>query len=77
VRDRITAGAMKVLGPFPEKTVSLDPEIISEEDCGTYVRRKISIQVQASDRMPAYLLIPKDRPHPLPAVMRPSGLKAT
>jgi dienelactone hydrolase len=33
--------------------------MLSEADCGSYLRRKISIQVQPHDRMPAYLLIPK------------------
>src|SRR5262245_3578920 len=58
-RERILSGVMKVLGPFPKDKVPLDPRIIAEEDCGTYLRRKISIQVQPDDRMPAWLLIPK------------------
>jgi dienelactone hydrolase len=28
---------------------------------GTYIRRKVSLQVQPGDRMPAYVLIPKNR----------------
>ena len=60
-RESIAAAAMKILGPFPKEKVPLDPETISEQDCGNYVRRKISIQVQPDDRMPAYLLIPKQR----------------
>lgn len=32
---------------------------IEEADCGGYLRRKVSIPVQANDRMPAWLLIPK------------------
>jgi dienelactone hydrolase len=59
VRKSIVQGALKVLGPFPKEKPPLDPKILSEEDCGTYVRRKVSIQVQPKDRMPAYLLIPK------------------
>jgi dienelactone hydrolase len=50
---------MKVLGPFPGKVEPLEPKVISEEDCGTYLRRKVSIQVQPDDRMPAWLLVPK------------------
>ncbi len=40
-----------------------------EKDCGHYVRRKISIQVQDGDRMPAYLLVPKGLRGPAPAVI--------
>ena len=58
-RERIRAGAMKVIGSFPRQIPPLDPQVLSEADCGAYVRRKVSIQVQPDDRMPAYLLIPK------------------
>ncbi|GEM_PF-1197708 len=58
-RARIEQGALSVLGAFPTRPVPLDPALISETDCGEYVRRKISIQVQPDDRMPAYVLIPK------------------
>jgi len=50
---------MKILGEFPREKVPPDPQILSETDCGAYLRRKVSIQVQPNDRMPAYLLIPK------------------
>src|SRR5205823_3299074 len=68
-RERILAGAMKVLGPFPKGKVPLDPKDHGETDCGTYVRRKVSIAVQPGDRMPAYLLIPKRRRDRVPAII--------
>src|SRR2546423_14641780 len=68
-RARILAGAMKILGPFPSETVPLDPQVIAETDCGSYVRRKVSIQVQGDDRMPAYLLIPKHLKSRAPAII--------
>jgi pimeloyl-ACP methyl ester carboxylesterase len=68
-RERILSGTMQVLGPFPAEKVPLDPHIASEEDCGTYVRRRVSFAVQPDDRMPAYLLIPKRRAGRLPAVI--------
>lgn len=58
-RARILENVMKLLGPFPDEKVPLEPQVIGEEDAGTYVRRKVSIQVQPGDRMPAYLLVPK------------------
>lgn len=59
VRERVRAGAMRILGDFPREKTPLDPQTLSEEDCGTYIRRKVSFQVQPNDHMPAYLLIPK------------------
>jgi dienelactone hydrolase len=58
-RERIREAALKILGPFPSEKVALDPKSISEDDGGSYVRRKISIQVQRGDHMPFYLLVPK------------------
>jgi len=68
-RERILAGMRKIFGPRPEEKVGLNPEILSETDCGSYLRRKVSIQVQAGDRMPAYLLIPKNLKGRVPAVL--------
>lgn len=58
-RQRIRAAVMKVLGPFPTNQVPLATQVLGEEDCGSYVRRKVSLQVQPGDRMPAYVLVPK------------------
>ena len=68
-RQRVHAGALKILGPFPTETVPLDPKVLSEEDCGAYIRRKVSLAVQPRDRMPAYLLIPKEVRGRVPAVI--------
>jgi dienelactone hydrolase len=68
-RDRIMQGVMKVLGSFPSEKPDLEPRIMSEEDCGSYMRRKVSIQVQPGDRMPAYLLVPKKLTGRAPAVI--------
>lgn len=69
IRQRIWEAAMKVLGPFPKTKVPMAPKVISEVDCGTYVRRKVSLQVQPDDWMPAYLLIPKQRKGRVPAII--------
>ena len=68
-RKRINEAALKILGPFPARTVPLDARTLSEEDCGSYTRRKVSIQVQPDDRMPAYLLVPKNLRGRVPAVV--------
>lgn len=68
-RDRVTKAVMQLLGPFPLEKVPVEPRAVSEEDCGRYIRRKVSIQVQPDDRMPAWLLIPKGLKEPAPAVI--------
>jgi dienelactone hydrolase len=68
-RERIRAGVLQLLGPFPTNVVPLDPRIISETNCGAYVRKKISIQVQPGDRMPAWLLVPTNVRGRVPAVV--------
>jgi hypothetical protein len=68
-RRRILEGIYKVAGKPPAERTSLDPQVLSEEDMGTYLRRKVSIQVQHGDRMPAYLLVPKNRKGRVPAVI--------
>jgi hypothetical protein len=68
-RDRILKGMRQIFGEMPREKVALDPKVISEEDCGTYIRRKISLQVQPDDRMPAYLLIPKKLHGRVPAIV--------
>ncbi|MCD6220487.1 acetylxylan esterase [Candidatus Calescamantes bacterium] len=68
-REKIKEKILKILGPFPKKIVPLEPEIISEEDIGTYIRKKIKIKVEEDDTMPFYLLIPKDLSKPSPAII--------
>jgi dienelactone hydrolase len=69
IRRRILTGVTQIFGMPPTEKVPLDPKVESEEDCGTYVRRKVSIQVQRGDRMPAYLLIPKKRAGKTPVII--------
>jgi hypothetical protein len=68
-RDRVLQGVMQLLGPFPEEKPALNPQLVAEEDCGDYLRRKISIQVERDDRMSLWLLIPKELVRPSPAVI--------
>lgn len=49
----------KLLGPFPNRT-ELDPKILEEIDCGTYIRQKVSYNVEAGERVSAYICIPQD-----------------
>jgi dienelactone hydrolase len=68
-RERIATAALKILGSFPTNKVALKPEQISETDCGSYIRKKSSIQVQDGDRMPFYVLVPKNLKGRAPAII--------
>ena len=68
-RDEMRRRFLDILGPFPTEIVPLEPQEISEEDCGTYLRRKLSIQVQKDDRMPLFVLVPKNLAGPAPAII--------
>lgn len=58
------------LGRIPDNYAhSLDPETKGEEDCGDYVKRTVAYNVGPRERINAYLLIPKGRPFPRPAVL--------
>lgn len=69
VRQRILNGVNQILGQPPATRVPLDSKVISEEDKGTYFLRKISLQVEPEDRMPAYLLVPKKLQGRVPAII--------
>jgi hypothetical protein len=68
-RKRIEKGVFKVFRQFPQDKPPLNAETHGEdEDCGAYLRRKVSFQVQLAsanapqqqnDRVPCWLLIPK------------------
>ena len=60
-RAEILAGMQAVMGPLPgaAKRVPLDVKILSETDCGSYVRREISYAAEPGARVPAFLLVPK------------------
>jgi dienelactone hydrolase len=60
-RKEALAGFQQVAGPLPgpEMRCALDPQIIEEVDCGSYVRRLITYTSQPGGKVPAYLCIPK------------------
>jgi dienelactone hydrolase len=60
-----------VMGPFPNSSqrVPLDIQVEKEEETPHYVRRKISFAVEPGDRVPAWLLIPKDLKPPAAAML--------
>lgn len=67
------AGFLTVTGTLPgnERRCDLDPQVIEEADCGSYVRRLITYAAEPNSRVPAYLCIPKQalQGTPAPAVL--------
>jgi len=58
---------LKLLGEFPVK-VPLNPSIIEEVDCGSYVRQKVEYDVELNERISAYICIPKNLSNATPAI---------
>lgn len=58
---------LQLVGPFPQK-VSLNIKVIESTDCGSYIREKVEYNTEAGDRVPAYVLIPKELKGPTPAI---------
>lgn len=62
-RKEALAGFQQVAGPLPgpEMRCALDPKVLEEVDCGSYLRRLITYtaQPQPGGQVPAYLCIPK------------------
>ena len=59
-RARIEQAVRDLIGPMPGAAPPLEPRVeFPDVDCGSYMRRKVSFQVEPGDRMPAWLLIPK------------------
>lgn len=62
-RDSILEAFQEIAGRVPgeEKRCPLDARVVSEEDCGSFVRRDLTYQAEPGDggRVPAYLLVPK------------------
>jgi hypothetical protein len=68
-REPVLREVRKLLGSFPDAAPSLEAKVVSEEDCGRYLRRKVVFTVQPDDRLPAWLLVPKVLKGRVPAVI--------
>src|SRR5438067_10471701 len=59
-RQHILDNMLLVMGPVPDtKKVPLDVKVIEEEKTDKYVRKLISFATDKTDRLSAYLFIPK------------------
>ncbi len=53
----------------PPPPAAFAPRVLAEEDRGTYVAQKLAVNLTADSRVLAYLLVPKGREGPLPAMI--------
>ena len=70
-RAHILAGMASVMGETPRTTrkVPLDVQVIAEELLPDFARRQITFASEAGDRVPAYLLIPRQLKAKAPAMV--------
>ncbi len=70
-RGAVMAGMQEVMGLLPDasRKVAPDAAVLEEQDFPKYVRRTITFAVEDWDRLPAYLLIPKNAALPAPAML--------
>ena len=70
-RADILRGAEQAMGqlPGPDRRVALNVRLIEAVETEHYVRTKLSFAVEAGDRVPAYLLIPKGLEGKNPAML--------
>jgi len=61
------------LGGFPATRVPLNAEVLETRDLGAYTREKVVFQTRERLSAIGYLLLPKDRPRPLPAIVALPG----
>lgn len=61
------------LGGFPTTRAPLNAEVLETADMGTYTREKVIFDTRENLTAVGYLLLPKDAPRPLPAVVCFSG----
>lgn len=61
----------EILGTPPKEKSALSPEVIEETSHEGYKRRKVTLQSQPGERIPAYILIPKNNLERRPAVICP------
>jgi dienelactone hydrolase len=70
-RAHILAGMAEAMGPLPDpdRRVPFNMEILEEKTFPGYTRKKITFGVEKGDRLPAWLLIPRQADGPFPAIL--------
>ena len=61
------------IGGLPATRVPLRPEVVETKDLGAYTREKVVFDTRERLSALGYLLLPKDRPRPLPVIVALPG----
>ena len=59
-RAEIKGVLMQIVGAPPSSKVPLEPKVVEETSHEGYARRKLTYQTERGERVPAYLLVPKN-----------------
>ncbi|MBA3247767.1 MAG: acetylxylan esterase [Pyrinomonadaceae bacterium] len=70
-RAEIKRVLKQILGAPPSSKVPLEPKLIEETTLDGYTRRKLTYQTERGERVPAYLLVPKNLRGRAPAIVCP------
>lgn len=68
-KDEIKKRIYSVLGEFPDQQSELHPVVISEEDKGSYIQKKVRYFSDQEEIISAHLLVPKNIVGETPAVL--------
>jgi len=66
---QVRAKLVELVGGFPEERVDLEPEILDRKGFGSYTREKVIFQTRKNLSAVGYLLLPKGRSYPAPALV--------
>ncbi|THF77813.1 dienelactone hydrolase family protein [Cohnella fermenti] len=72
-KERLRAALKSALGQFASPLPSSEPELLSSEDCGSYIRERVKLSGVDGLSFGAYLLIPKKRIGKIPGVLAVHG----
>ncbi|MDE2888823.1 MAG: prolyl oligopeptidase family serine peptidase [Gemmatimonadota bacterium] len=70
-RAHILVNMEEVMGPLPDRSSlpALEMEVVTTEDLGDVIRKKVTFVSEPGDRVPAYLLVPKGLDGKAPAML--------
>lgn len=71
-QKKFRASVRRMLGPFPD-SVPLNAEVLETTDCGSYIREKVVFDSEPHMSVPAWVLTPKERSGPCPALLCAHG----
>jgi len=72
-RERLRGVLKAAIGSFDRANGALNAELLESVDCGSYTRERVRLSIVEGVSFAAYVLIPKERKGPMPAVLAIHG----